>query len=449
MMGIIPSAGTNDAPAQPGQAAREGKGDSPFAACLQGRPGPEKTKKAAATQNPDVLMASFMHLLASASLHSAQSQPSLQPETGETPASLRSVFSSGLPNLQDTGGHNGGGEAETSRSKAFALLQNYDLRSRNLTVEGGQGIQSLQSSGRFMIEAPKESPQDNGGPTVPEAVKEGVKQGMKRVDTRIVAPLPPTFATPSGDSARVVLGALENPPVGGQSLPVHGLTPDKQNSSDTHDLQAALSSGEGRMDGGTSAEGPSVPQTPPMDGTQANALFFWSNGREQIAAPSASPMGVESVNATRFVPEFTDHLVKRAELVQQDGISTYKVTLMPEGLGEIHVQVSKSADTQLTVLLSADTPEAKHLLDTHLSALRTHLEQQGLQVHEARVLSSAPFHPSADSGLFQQNGQGGRWTGSTVREGGKARTVLDSEYEKLEEVRPVPLTSGSGIDYIA
>ncbi|GAX90527.1 flagellar hook-length control protein FliK [Effusibacillus lacus] len=100
----------------------------------------------------------------------------------------------------------------------------------------------------------------------------------------------------------------------------------------------------------------------------------------------------DTMTPEQFKTDFSGLIVKQASVLERGGTHEMRITLMPEGLGEVQVRIVEQSG-QLTVQLSADTQYARNLLDSGMGMLRQQLESQGLQVNRTEVVSSSssPF----------------------------------------------------------
>lgn len=117
----------------------------------------------------------------------------------------------------------------------------------------------------------------------------------------------------------------------------------------------------------------------------------------------AEAIGTKSVaNDSEFSLEKTSFKVSDKKIVDEDlikqisehmnkmrlksGTQTVRMKLKPEALGEVNLKISLEKGSLSTELL-AENNEVKEILEKHLSVLKNHLEQQGYEVKEFKVVS--------------------------------------------------------------
>lgn len=140
---------------------------------------------------------------------------------------------------------------------------------------------------------------------------------------------------------------------------------------------------------------------------------------------TAQPVEIK-LTSDQFKSEFQGILVKNASLIDRGGASEMKISLMPDGLGEIRVHVVEQSG-QVALQISADTPYAKSLIDAGIAGLRQQLEAQGLQVNRVEVMSS----PSSDSLNNQQGMFEGQKDQHQQREGNRQNASTNNYTDSL------------------
>lgn len=124
-------------------------------------------------------------------------------------------------------------------------------------------------------------------------------------------------------------------------------------------------------------------------------------GKPEIVPPIKVPISDLSNVLQQMV-------IKNASVLSGDGSSSFKITLLPEGLGEIQVLIQNSPSVSgVTVQISADSSQTNDLLNNSLANLRSGLESQGIPVAKVEVgaLLTTTQTFSMNSGLFEQNRQ--------------------------------------------
>ncbi|GIM47804.1 hypothetical protein DNHGIG_33530 [Collibacillus ludicampi] len=416
---------------------------SSFASILQTIPFPKTRKTSGSEQPSDPMLSELLNLLASfANIVQKQDLP-LPHATGEAETSLppskvndHPVFASMLNLVNNL--------TETQKRDLFRLLNNYDRNGQNLTVDAKTVLQSFQMREGI--------PQEMDDKKLQELlriwIQEGVKDEKDQLNTHIANP-----SLPTAQLSKRVPVFVSQPLVQETVFQPGEVTSTNQSVSIKFEkIQAVNDSRSVSLVGNDLPDQNMRKSESPIQARNIpEGILFGHVENGPFSKMDNSKMEIYPVNASRFDTDFSIHLIKRAELIQKDGISTYKVTLIPQGLGEIHVQVTKNADSQLTLLLSADSPAAKHLLDTHLLAMRAQLEQQGLPVNEVKVVPSSQFHLGTDSGMFQQRGQRERGDSLSGRVQRRSYAIEGAEYETMvaSNITNVSNSRDSGIDYIA
>ncbi len=115
---------------------------------------------------------------------------------------------------------------------------------------------------------------------------------------------------------------------------------------------------------------PDVPDTPPLP--QAAALE--SGGvRPQSSGLPRLPMA-----------NLPGELAQQIHLMQQEGTRTMRLTLVPENLGELQIEIQGTGDTMRVRLISAN-PAVRDALESQMGSLKDALQKQGLALDNATV----------------------------------------------------------------
>jgi len=109
----------------------------------------------------------------------------------------------------------------------------------------------------------------------------------------------------------------------------------------------------------------------PTHSTSVSGEFKSHLSAANVTSPLAQPV---------TVPE----LVQNAEIMVRDGGGDMKVTLNPEGLGEVAMKVSVD-DGKVSVHMVTESDEAKKLIERQLHELKTQLSTNHLQVDSIKI----------------------------------------------------------------
>lgn len=112
----------------------------------------------------------------------------------------------------------------------------------------------------------------------------------------------------------------------------------------------------------------------PSLGADGQSLVQGQPSEFQQQLSSAAP------NQPMAVPD----LVKNAQVMVQDGGGEMKVTLTPEGLGEVAMKVSVK-DGKVNVQMITESDEAKRMIERSLGDLKSQLAQNQLQVTDIKI----------------------------------------------------------------
>lgn len=126
----------------------------------------------------------------------------------------------------------------------------------------------------------------------------------------------------------------------------------------------------------------------PSSGTNGYAGVVTRSVMADPALPLPSQSAHVQMRADQFRFEFPAAVVKQANLLESGGANELRITLMPEGLGEVQVRI-QGENGQVSLMISADTAHARSLLDGSINLLRQQLEAQGVQVNRVEVTPSS------------------------------------------------------------
>jgi flagellar hook-length control protein FliK len=104
---------------------------------------------------------------------------------------------------------------------------------------------------------------------------------------------------------------------------------------------------------------------------------------ESLAAGHEKEAGAAALRSGVF-----DQIVRRAALHQKDSHSEMRIDLKPEHLGQVRLQIVTD-NQQVSVRIVTELAAVRDMLETHLSQLKTDLQQQGLQVDRLEVSVAA------------------------------------------------------------
>ncbi|MFC4768788.1 flagellar hook-length control protein FliK [Effusibacillus consociatus] len=122
-------------------------------------------------------------------------------------------------------------------------------------------------------------------------------------------------------------------------------------------------------------------------------------GANQGSAEGARTVYLQ-IRPDQFQSDFPAALIKHASLIERGGMSEMRMTLVPEGLGEIQVRIQGEGG-HVALQISADSQYARALLDSGIGALKLQLESQGVQVNRVEVVPSSFTGSSvSEQGMF-------------------------------------------------
>ena len=167
-------------------------------------------------------------------------------------------------------------------------------------------------------------------------------------------------------------------------------------------------------------------------------------------ASAAKPVIAQPVPVQQFASTIQGLVVKQFNVSTGNGLSQAQLTLYPEHLGQVNVNISVHNGT-LTAQFVTDTVTAKDMLENQMAQLRSALQSQGLQVDKL-VVSQSTVQPN----LFQdRQGQQGQNQGASKRNKSQDDAIDEIDFtadlEELSAQRAVDrdLGLGRGIHTIA
>ncbi|GGH59502.1 hypothetical protein GCM10008014_33200 [Paenibacillus silvae] len=139
----------------------------------------------------------------------------------------------------------------------------------------------------------------------------------------------------------------------------------------------------------------------------AGELSLRSSGT--AAGKPAEPV----MQASLFAKEMTKFVVNKLDVVQQKGFSEATISLRPEHLGKLDVQITLQ-NGQLVARFMTEHVMAKDMLEQQMMQLRSSLQSQGIQVERLEVTQNS----SLGSEMYQD---GGRQQGSQSQQQRRSR----------------------------
>ncbi len=192
-------------------------------------------------------------------------------------------------------------------------------------------------------------------------------------------------------------------------------------------LAAALHAGGNRAAAPVAAAAAAAPGAANAVGG-VRAADAATRGTDAFAARTSAPLRAPAAVAThRTLP------APSAELLEQARDSVFKQILMklagdggemrlrlePPDLGELDLRLVVQGGNRLDLTIAAERPELAQLLQRHLDALKTSLEQAGLEVTHASVQTRSEF--ARDQARREQRHEHGAHPGADD----DARTTID------------------------
>ncbi|WP_145408839.1 flagellar hook-length control protein FliK [Paenibacillus xylanexedens] len=127
------------------------------------------------------------------------------------------------------------------------------------------------------------------------------------------------------------------------------------------------------------------------------------------AAKPAEP----TMQTSQFAKEMTQFVVNKLDIVQKNGFSEATISLRPEHLGKLDVQITLQ-NGQLVARFMTEHTMARDMLEQQMMQLRSSLQAQGIQVERLEVTQNS----SLGSQMYQD---GGRQSGSNSQQQRRSR----------------------------
>lgn len=103
-----------------------------------------------------------------------------------------------------------------------------------------------------------------------------------------------------------------------------------------------------------------------------------------------------AIPAGQFVKDMSEFVIQKFEFVKQNGVAEAVISLRPEHLGQVDVQLSMQ-NGQLVARFMTEQVIAKDLLEQQITQLRATLQAQGIQVERLEVTQNT----SLSSHMYQ------------------------------------------------
>lgn len=181
----------------------------------------------------------------------------------------------------------------------------------------------------------------------------------------------------------------------------------------------------------------------PVDQAQSVAVEGINSGMEKVpdapfpgALPIFSGSGLHRLDpqqvkpnayvmhSDNFVSEMTEFLVSKIKISPLSGGTEARVSLYPEHLGQLDMRISLQQG-QMVAQFIAENATARDMLESNLSALRSALQQQGIQV------SKIDIQTAEQAGLMNQHQQPQNQSGSYQQNQKSKRSVLGTGIDRL------------------
>lgn len=180
------------------------------------------------------------------------------------------------------------------------------------------------------------------------------------------------------------------------------------------------------------ANGSSATEEQTVNGTEnVNSTLMTANlDSQRLAATTAKPVIAQPVPVQQFASTIQGLVVKQFNVSSTNGVSQAQLTLYPEHLGQVNVNISVQNGV-LTAQFLTDTVSAKDMLENQMAQLRSALQSQGLQVDKLVVAQS-----SVQAQMFQdRQGQQGQQQQTTKRNKANDDAIGEIDFTTdLEEV---------------
>lgn len=148
----------------------------------------------------------------------------------------------------------------------------------------------------------------------------------------------------------------------------------------------------------------------------------------------------DSVTATSIVRQITEQI----KATSGNGISSIEITLNPESLGKVNIQVV-SKDGAVTAQISTENEITKQAIESQIATLKETLANQNIKVDAVEVtVSNHSFENNGESGEKEQKEQGKSTTGKKIL----LRDFFEEPEEEPEE-NIIMKAEGNTVSYSA
>lgn len=194
-----------------------------------------------------------------------------------------------------------------------------------------------------------------------------------------------------------------------QVAPTNPVQTSKQDSVVPQVLVAAVSNAGTKV----TVETDSTPTTNEVGEVDHSSIITAGELSLRSSGTSAGKPAEPVMQASQFAKEMTQFVVNKLDIVQQKGFSEATISLRPEHLGKLDVQITLQ-NGQLVARFMTEHTMAKDMLEQQMMQLRSSLQAQGIQVERLEVTQNS----SLGSQMYQD---GGRQPGSNSQQQRRSR----------------------------
>lgn len=192
------------------------------------------------------------------------------------------------------------------------------------------------------------------------------------------------------------------------------------------------------------------------DSVANQGLSFQQNLDNQIGANQKVEGNATQTNQARETYNVPQQIVEQAKLLQRGTDSQMIIKLNPEHLGQLSLKVSVNGNGGVTATFHTDNAQVRAILETTMTQLRQHLDEQGIKVDNVEVHTGLPDgqlpQDQGQQGFYQQQGQQVRSQQADLQDFEESSENLAAELENSQENQEVVLDSQGnqifrGVDY--
>lgn len=192
------------------------------------------------------------------------------------------------------------------------------------------------------------------------------------------------------------------------------------------------------------------------DSVANQGLSFQQNLDNQIGANQKVEGNATQTNQARENYNVPQQIVEQAKLLQRGTDSQMIIKLNPEHLGQLSLKVSVNGNGGVTATFHTDNAQVRAILETTMTQLRQHLDEQGIKVDNVEVHTGLPDgqlpQDQGQQGFYQQQGQQVRSQQADLQDFEESSENLAAELENSQENQEVVLDSQGnqifrGVDY--